>query len=447
MTDQVERLWKEGFILDVDYLSGDREFWENNEVYQHIVDGQIKLLYVAPERFRVKKFKEAIYRRFQADGGFEYIIVDEAHCISQWGFEFRPDYLFCISEIIKNFRSAFPENNSNFIFLSATITESILSDIISIAKLDVEGRKYKLLPENIPHPIRDFIKVTSEPAINGLYDNNGLIGRIDFIENMIKNFNPDQSALLVFCTRKKHTEDIEEILNSRNISINNKSVVIRSFHAGLPVDERLDVYEELKDGKVHILAATKAFGMGMDISNLHWCIHLGPPNYLEDYLQEVGRTGRDEAKRKKAGLEEIKCELIYHPSDFERTRTLVQRNKIEPQILSDLLKKMIDNSKTFPDSDEAISVLSDKGDETLKNDQFIKALYWLERANRIEILGKLPNILKIEVDYIFLERISSANNDEGKIAKAIINVINHPQPVEPISSNVSEGIFKKLLIC
>ena len=71
MTDQVERLWNQGFMLDADYLSGDRESWENNEVYQRIVDGQIKLLYVAPERFRVKKFREAIYRRFNSDKGFE----------------------------------------------------------------------------------------------------------------------------------------------------------------------------------------------------------------------------------------------------------------------------------------------------------------------------------------------------------------------------------------
>jgi superfamily II DNA helicase RecQ len=99
MADQVRSLWGMGFFQSVDYISGDRDPWITSEVYQGIIDNRIKLFYIAPERFRIPRFREALSRRLEHDQSFEYVVIDEAHCISQWGFEFRPDYLYAIKEL------------------------------------------------------------------------------------------------------------------------------------------------------------------------------------------------------------------------------------------------------------------------------------------------------------------------------------------------------------
>jgi RecQ family ATP-dependent DNA helicase len=443
MTDQVERLWQEGFLLDVDYLSSDRESWENNEVYQRIIDGQIKLLYIAPERFRVNKFREAIKRRYHADNGFEYIVIDEVHCVSHWGFEFRPDYLYCLSEIREDFRTPPPKTGTSFIFLSATITNAILKDIVDIAGLNQSDRPpYRLLPENHPHPIREFIFINSENAPSGLYDNDGIAGRIAFIEETIKKANPSTSAVLIFCTRRKHTEKIAEKLEG--IISHNKKLTVRYFHAGLPVEERLGVYEELKNGTVHVLVATKAFGMGMDISNLHWCIHLGPPAYLEDYLQEVGRTGRGEKERKEANLEEINCLLLYHHNDFERTGELIHRNKVEHPLIDKLFSKILERAKTIVASDQEIAVIPNEGIDEIKGNQFTKALYWLEKFGRINIPGKLPNIFNIEINVNSLRKVVEDISEEARVARCILNLFSVPETnFNTVTANESEGIITK----
>ena len=104
MRDQVEGLWRKHFTETVDYLSGGRDAWVNYEVYQGILDGRIQLLFVAPERFRVPRFTEALDRRRRMDGGLEFVVFDETHCISEWGFEFRPDYLYAAQYIAEWFK-------------------------------------------------------------------------------------------------------------------------------------------------------------------------------------------------------------------------------------------------------------------------------------------------------------------------------------------------------
>lgn len=90
--DQVEELHAKGFVCNVDYLSGDRMQAETQQIYRRIQSGEIALLYITPERFRVRSFMDVLYQRLQMDRGLEYVVFDEAHCISQWGQDFRPDY-------------------------------------------------------------------------------------------------------------------------------------------------------------------------------------------------------------------------------------------------------------------------------------------------------------------------------------------------------------------
>ncbi|WP_149304905.1 DEAD/DEAH box helicase [Pareuzebyella sediminis] len=125
MEDQVDALWKKGFYGSVEYLNADRST-DTQLIYRALAGGEIALLFITPERFRSKSFKNALNVRLQSDGGLEYIVFDEAHCVSQWGHEFRPDYFNCAKEVYK-IKLASP-NDIPLLLFSATVSEKIYQD-------------------------------------------------------------------------------------------------------------------------------------------------------------------------------------------------------------------------------------------------------------------------------------------------------------------------------
>lgn len=129
MEDQVDKLWQNGFYGSVEYLNSDRST-DTQIIYRAMAGGEIALLFVTPERFRSRSFKNALEVRMQSDGGLEYIIFDEAHCVSQWGHEFRPDYFNCAKEV-QGMKERAQENIPLLLF-SATVSEKIYQDFIQI---------------------------------------------------------------------------------------------------------------------------------------------------------------------------------------------------------------------------------------------------------------------------------------------------------------------------
>lgn len=303
MQDQVEELFEKGFRTNVDYLSGSREPFDVDYIYRRIVSGELALLYITPERFRVKRFMSALQTRINRDGGLEYVIFDEAHCITQWGQEFRPDYQYALQRCIELKRRY---NDFTFSLFSATITAQVESEIREFLP-DI-----KRLGESA-NPIRDHIDISF--ASSGLSASSGTQGhtmdeRVTAIVDYIKANKIDfqKSRMLIFCRRRRECEEVTDML-SELCKASVADPILRQcadhidyFHAGLDSQQRSDKYKAFKSsadsrdersGKdIYILVATKAFGMGMDIPNIHYLVHFSPPSYIEDYLQEVGRVGR-----------------------------------------------------------------------------------------------------------------------------------------------------------
>lgn len=152
MQDQVEELKKRGFINNVDYLSGDRLYPEVQNIYREIRSGNLALLYITPERFRVRSFINVLYQRMEMDGGLEYVVFDEAHCISQWGQEFRPDYRNAVLTCI-DFRKKY---DFQFALFSATVTTQVESDIRSFLP---NIQRLGQAPEDY-NPIRQHISIS-----------------------------------------------------------------------------------------------------------------------------------------------------------------------------------------------------------------------------------------------------------------------------------------------
>ncbi|HOC60008.1 MAG TPA: UvrD-helicase domain-containing protein [Smithellaceae bacterium] len=443
MADQVRSLWGMGFFQAVDYLSGDRDPWINSDVYQGIIDNRIKLLYIAPERFRIPRFRDALIRRIESDGTLEYIVVDEAHCISQWGFEFRPDYLFAISELRRLCRT--PSNFSRMLFFSATVTDATRRDLERVAKTKT-GDQLKIKPERMQHPIQPFIRLHGEDVQSKLYGADITSARLGFIEKIIKNADLTRSAVIVFVTRRRHAEDLCKLLNQ---SVSDGTLPdharVRYFHAGLPALERIEIYEEYQKRETNILICTKAFGMGMDIPHIHWCIHLASPAYLEDYLQEVGRTGRGKEDRREAGLEFIDCHLLFDVSDFDTNHTKIMESRITLPALASLLDNLRSEAKKFAHGDQDICVISTENFSKFNSDMLRLSLFWLERWERLDIVGYLYGLLKVRLCKEKLRAMVTGSGDVNRVAEAILQLYEPPIAQNNLPSEQKAGVVDNFI--
>lgn len=447
MQDQVEELHKKGFVTNVDYLSGDRQRPEVENIYRKIRSGEIALLYITPERFRVKSFMNVLYQRMEMDDGLEYVVFDEAHCISQWGQEFRPDYrnavLTCI-DIRKHY-------DFMFALFSATVTSQVEEDIRLFK--DKEGteplRNIQRLGQTAEdyNPIRQHIEISF--SLTEHEDDARINEIVQFIEN--KQIDFSLSCMIVFCRTHRQCEETADALSELALksspdSILNKCIdKIGFYHAGLDADLRNDVYEQFKrkDGvdPLYILCATKAFGMGMDIPNVHYIVHYSPPSVLEDYLQEVGRAGRDEKQYKLAfedGKDKIPALCLTSKEDFRKLKELLVKSQMSWSNLTDAKDKIVEYIKRFQTIEETktepivvpFSVWVKNAEDFNDTTASRLAFHWLDHIGYIKQRYLSQACLDITVNdntakssslkrnpvYLYLERNAQINGQRSLIS-------------------------------
>lgn len=429
MEDQVNKLHDPslGFYTNVDYLNSDKTLGEVQQIYRKIKGGELALLYVTPERFRARSFLQALEARMKKDNGLEYFIFDEAHCVSQWGQEFRPDYLN-VMDWLKKFKETYPQ--MCVAMYSATVTKQIQDAIVKyLPNIERRGQK-----EEDYNPVRSHIGMSFIEVGNNDAD------RIKAIAKYIveKNIDYTKSRMLVFCRTRKQCEMCAETLydtlvEQHAISDDEGMSPIGYFHAGMDAEDREDAYLHFKNGDISILCATKAFGMGMDIPNVHYIVHFSPPSVLEDYLQEVGRAGRSKEDYESAGFvgnKLLPTVCLVSKEDFRKAKELLIKGMLSWTNLNDIRKKVleyitqiqsVEKTKTKP-----VVLPLDLWRKDNMDDSFTSyrlGLYWLECLERLKLGFTCPSHINIRLkpkyDNTF-SRVDSKVKDYSKVYDYIL---------------------------
>lgn len=272
MKDQVERLQSLGIKAEAVHAGMSRR--EVDNALNNAVYGDFKFLYVSPERLNTDLFQSYV-RELK----ISYIVVDEAHCISQWGYDFRPDYL----QIAKLRKTV----DAPVIALTATATPEVADDIMD----KLEFKAPNVIKSSFERPNLAYICYRTE-------DKRGVI---------LKYCKSAQGSGIIYVRSRKLTEDLSAFLRTGGISASH-------YHAGLSPQERSRRQEEWLKGTVKVMVCTNAFGMGIDKPDVRFVLHFGLPESIESYFQEAGRAGRD-GKPSKAVL-------LWNEDDCARLRQL-----------------------------------------------------------------------------------------------------------------------------
>lgn len=277
MKDQVDRLRSIG--INAYHIDHTLTASAKREVYDELKCRRVPLLFVAPERLMLPQFQD-----FLQTLDVTTFVIDEAHCISHWGHDFRPEY-----RQISTLRQRFPQ--ANFHGYTATATEQVRADIaaqlqlrnptILVGDFDRKNLTYRILPRG----------AVTEQVIEVLERHR-------------------EEAGIIYCFRKREVDDLTMQLNQKGYSA-------RAYHADLTAEARRDTHEAFRREECNLIVATVAFGMGIDRSNIRFVIHAAMPSSIEHYQQETGRAGRD-------GLE-AECVLLYSGKDVMVRKFLHQK--------------------------------------------------------------------------------------------------------------------------
>lgn len=301
MSDQVKALNQAG--VHAAYINSSLTENQIRIALSYASQGRYKIIYVAPERLNTPRFLD-----FACNADISMLTVDEAHCISQWGQDFRPSYLE-----IAGFLTRLPRRPIVSVF-TATATERVKNDIV--ASLGLNNPVTMVTGFDRPNL---FFRVVTRKG--GSQKDNSII-------NYVKK-HEDESGI-IYCATKKNVDKLYTLLNEQGISAGR-------YHAGLSNDERKQNQEDFTYDRIRVMVATNAFGMGIDKSNVRYVLHYNMPQSPEYYYQEAGRAGRDG--------EEAECVLFFSKQDIMINKFLLQNKASAGDVASDMQKTANDRRK------------------------------------------------------------------------------------------------------
>ena len=337
MKDQVDSLTRRN--IPATYINSALPASEQNLRLQKLAQGEYRLVYIAPERLRNVPFLNALKMRTVS-----LLAVDEAHCISEWGHDFRPDYLH-----IAQARAAL--GNPLTAALTATATPQVQEDIIRL--LGLGDSTCIVTGFNRPNLTLD-VRYTS-----------GLPAKLCALNKLLSSRG--SGSVIVYTGTRRDAEEVTEF--AREVV----KIPAEFYHAGLPAEERTRIQNDFISGKLNLIAATNAFGMGIDRSDVRQVIHYSLPGSLEAYYQEAGRAGRDG--------QPAKATLLYDPQDRALHEFFIANSVVAVNDLRAIHNAIRNGEQTWGTLDELSRITG------LHPVQIKVGLSELERAGALEHLG------------------------------------------------------------
>ncbi|WP_073108414.1 RecQ family ATP-dependent DNA helicase [Hymenobacter daecheongensis] len=380
MKDQVENLRKRGIKAEAVYSGMSHQ--EIDQTLDNCVYGPVKFLYVSPERLLTDMFRARVGRM-----KVSLLAVDEAHCLSQWGYDFRPPYLQ-----IAALRELLP--GVPVIALTATATEQVKLDIVEKLRF---GPGHRVFQQSFARPNLSYSALPTEDKLRRLLE-------------VVRGVGADKTSI-VYARTRRQTEDTAAYLQQHGLKA-------AAYHAGLPSDQRTRTQQDWMENRIRCIVATNAFGMGIDKPDVRLVVHLEAPDNLEAYYQEAGRAGRDEKY--------AFAVLLHGPNDADELRRRTQQTYPPLDTVRRVYQALANFSRTAVGGGELVAF--DFDIQQFAETYRIKAL---DAHNSLRTLARegfvqlneavnTPARVHIPIDHHDLYRFQVANEQHDKLIKSLL---------------------------
>lgn len=395
MKDQVDNLVKAGVHCAVT-INGLLTPIERRAALDKIRLGDAGIVLASPEQFRSRTFVDAVRMREIATWVF-----DEAHCLSKWGHDFRTDYLY----VARFVREKFGNGSPRIACFTATAKPDVVDDLTGHFRDALGIELDRFLGGHGRHNLSyDVIPATKAEKAQRI---------VEILRGALEH----GGAGVVFCATRKGAQDMAELITAQGMRCG-------CFHGGLEPDAKKSVQQQFLDGELAVIAATNAFGMGVDKADVRVVIHAQIPGSLENYLQEAGRAGRDG--------EPARCILLFDAEDVEAQFRLAASSRLTPKDFSGLLKavrvraRRLKHDEITVSAKELLATSDDTDIDIESHDATTKvttAVAWLERGGFLQrnenSTRVLPATLRVASLDEALERIERADLPQDKRDKYI----------------------------
>jgi ATP-dependent DNA helicase RecQ len=370
MKDQVDALTARGVAAA--RLDSTLDAVELGKLHARLDAGEIKLLYIAPERLANEAFRKRIKRLNVA-----MVAIDEAHCISEWGHNFRPDYLklarFCRSLKV-----------SRVLALTATATPKVAREIRRHFKIAAADH----IQLSFHRPNLD-LRVTPCPASERK-------------AILLERLNQIDGAAVVYVTRQETTEEVATFLVKQGVSAH-------AYHAGLPDEFRSEAQRAFMAGETRVIVATIAFGMGIDKADIRGVIHYNLPKSLENHTQEIGRAGRDG--------EHAVCEMLACGDDLTVLENFIYSDTPSPRALGNLIDRVLRLGENFDISLYDLSVTCD-----IRTSVIGTLLAYLETEDILEATGSFYGVYRLKLLRSREQLLAGLSSAERKFMSRLLDL-------------------------
>lgn len=434
MADQVQGMQREGISSAVT-VNGMLSLPERKDALERVRLGDVAILLISPEQLRNASVRSALEQREVG-----YWVLDEAHCVSKWGHDFRPDYRY-VARFVKEFSGDEPP--APLICLTATAKPDVVKDIRDHfgKRLGIEFELYDggATRDNLTYEVRQSRRETKLPDI------------LDAIEANLPA--EGASGAVVYCSTRNISERVAEFLKE-------KGLAAERYHAGLKPDEKTVIQEKFRNGELRIVAATNAFGMGIDKPDIRLVVHGDIPSSLENYLQESGRAGRDR--------EQASCILLFSKEDVERQFSLTSRSRLRRHeigaILNALRNLYIDKFNPGPVVATSGEIVREEREmeferDSATDDTRVKtAISWLEEAhlltreeNKVRLFPSSLQVRRLDEAEKLLSEANVHDNRKRRLLEIVRHLMNAPRDqgittdeLSGVGGFVGEALIKAL---